>query len=107
MADKRVKATFQTEARFATIGRKKYPVLLTIYRNGDNYQEDVSDTAEFSRAFVQEFGACLQDRKQAILVRTGPHGGGEWITQSLYEIRTSSVSNFIQCTLGERLAWVD
>ena len=106
MALKRLKATFEDEPRFAIIGGTRFPVLLTIFQDGDNYEEDVSDPNDFPASFVREFRGCLQTQNQAILVKTGPNGGAPWEAQSLHEITTFSVSNFIQCTLGARLAWV-
>ncbi len=107
MADNRLKAMFEEqEPRFVSIGKKRFPVLLMIFREGDNYGEDISDPDDFPPDFVREFSGCLQTQGQAIPVKTGPHGGSPWEAQTLYEIETFSVSNFLQCRLGARVGWV-
>ena len=103
---KQMKATFEDEPRFARIGKERIPVLLSIFRDRKNYEEDISDLDDFTITFAREFALCLRAQGRALFVTSGPHGGGPWEAQGLYEINAVSVSNFIQCTVGARIASV-
>lgn len=106
MVGKELKAIFEAEPRFARIGKERFPVLLSIFRDRDKYEEDISDRDDFPVTFAREFALCLRAQEQALFVKSGPEGGGPWEAQGLYEIKVIAVSNFVQCTVGAKLASV-
>lgn len=104
---RRIKARFLKDPRYAEAAGKIYPVLLTSFKSGINYQELMPDSKDYPAAWTREFYSELKRQAVAVLA-SDSNLDGDWRFLAIHDISNVQMSNFLSCTIGKlrcKLSW--
>jgi hypothetical protein len=100
----RVRAEFLEDVdRYAEAEGQIYPVLLTSFRSGSNYEEDMQDAEEYPPEWRWRFYNDLKEAGAAALA-SDANSDGVWRFLAIHRISEVQLTNFLSCKIGKRLA---
>ena len=97
---RRLRAEFLKDARYAEAEGRTYPVLLTSFKNGSLYEEQMSDEDEYPPNWKAQFLAALQDVRCAVIA-SDSNLDGEWRFLAIHHVSEIQLTNFLTCEIGQ------
>lgn len=97
----RIRAEFlEDDPRYAIAGGQIYPVLLTSFKHGSVYQEDMQDVDEYPADWRWQFQKNLREVGMAVLA-SDSNLDNDWRFLSIHRVSDVQLTNFLTCTIGK------
>lgn len=100
----RIRAEFLEDVdRYAEAAGQIYPVLLTSFKSGSYYEEDMQDAEEYPPDWRWRFYNDLKEGGAAALA-SDANSDGVWRFLAIHRVSEVQLTNFLSCRIGRRVA---